>query len=116
MEALPQVIALHLCAKNDVNGNPRRCFVVLDARGRTVETIDEGYAGEGALYSRWPMFNWHSLRRHLGVSPDLMQAGWVVYPHRVDVTATEYNCAMRRDPHPECADLRKWADRVGEVV
>lgn len=34
-----------LRARNDINGNPRRCFVVMDGRGAILDVIDEGYGG-----------------------------------------------------------------------
>ena len=43
------MVCIRLCAKNDVNGNPRRVFVLLDSDGCIVRAIDEGYAGVGAL-------------------------------------------------------------------
>lgn len=39
---------------NDVNGNPRRAFVVYDAQGRHVETIDEHYNGTSELERKYP--------------------------------------------------------------
>jgi hypothetical protein len=41
-----QIIRLN--ARNDVNGNPRRVFVILRA-GRAVAAFDEGYAGTSAI-------------------------------------------------------------------
>lgn len=35
----------HLKAGHDTNGNPRRCFVILDNTGTVLDVIDEGYAG-----------------------------------------------------------------------
>lgn len=35
----------HCRATNDVNGNPRRCYVVYDRRGNIADVIDEGYQG-----------------------------------------------------------------------
>jgi len=43
------MIALHLDAGHDRNGNPRRCFLVLGPDGSTVAVVDEGYRGRGAL-------------------------------------------------------------------
>lgn len=37
--------ALHLRAKNDTYGNPRRVFVGLNGHGHVVVTTDEGYVG-----------------------------------------------------------------------
>jgi hypothetical protein len=49
-------LAIHLKAKNDMNGNPRRVFVVIDTDPRLgcgeseiIDVIDEGYAGDGEL-------------------------------------------------------------------
>ena len=39
---------------NDVNGNPRRAFVVYDVQGRHIETIDEGFRGTGELDEKYP--------------------------------------------------------------
>ncbi len=39
------VAALHLRAKNDPNGNPRRIFVGLNENGHHVAVSDEGYVG-----------------------------------------------------------------------
>ena len=35
----------HLRTTNDINGNPRRVFVLYDENGDIVKTIDEGYRG-----------------------------------------------------------------------
>ncbi len=35
----------YLKAPNDRNGNPRRCFVLMDAEGSIIKVIDEGYSG-----------------------------------------------------------------------
>lgn len=43
------MIAIHLRAKNDVNGNPQRCYLILDNDGDAVDAVDEGYMGHGAL-------------------------------------------------------------------
>lgn len=37
------------CSKNDVNGNPRRVYVVRDEEGHIVATADEGYQGYPAV-------------------------------------------------------------------
>jgi hypothetical protein len=47
--------AVHLNAGNDVNGNPRRLFVVYDTEtGAIKEVIDEGYSGKRDLFTRYP--------------------------------------------------------------
>ena len=48
------MIYIKVSAPNDRNGNPRRCFVVIDQEGRLVEVIDEGYVGVSAVTKRWP--------------------------------------------------------------
>lgn len=45
---------LHLAAENDINGNPKRVFVVYDDTGNIVETINEGYIGASAWYKKYP--------------------------------------------------------------
>ena len=35
----------HLITTNDINGNPRRLYVLLDKQGTMTEVIDEGYSG-----------------------------------------------------------------------
>lgn len=47
------MIAIKLNAGHDRNGNPRRCYVVLNKNG-IVEAIDEGYDGYRALGKRYP--------------------------------------------------------------
>lgn len=32
----------HFCAANDVNGNPQRCYVLVDEDGRNLAAWDEG--------------------------------------------------------------------------
>lgn len=82
------VTVLHLCADNDRNGDPRRCFAVLErATGYHVETIDEGYEGEGALYKRYPWFH-HSVAHRHGLTP--------AYATRVNTTPAEYRRWLRR--------------------
>lgn len=46
-------IAIRLNAGNDVNGNPRRVFVVLDPMVGVIDAIDEGYEGEAELRKRY---------------------------------------------------------------
>jgi hypothetical protein len=42
------LVVLHLRAKNDTSGNPRRVYVVFQG-GRITNVVDEGYRGLGAL-------------------------------------------------------------------
>lgn len=46
--------ALLLNAGHDVNGNPRRAFLITDKRGSVVGVHNEGYAGEHGMRLRWP--------------------------------------------------------------
>ena len=44
------MLAVHLNAGNDANGNPRRIFVILDDQARVLDAVEEGYEGvSGAL-------------------------------------------------------------------
>lgn len=98
------VIVTHYRANNDVNGNPRRCFNVRDLDGKHVETIDEGYSGEAALYSRYPWFH-HSAAHRLGLQP--------AYAAMVDTTPGEYKRLLRASVHEGegPARIRDRADR-----
>lgn len=63
--------AIHVCAPNDVNGNPQRCYVVV-AGEEIVAVVDEGYEGEAALR-------------------EMREADHVaVMPHRINVEPAEY--------------------------
>lgn len=46
-ETLP-LFAIHMRAKNDSNGNPRRVFVGYNEFGHTTHVTDEGYLGQPA--------------------------------------------------------------------
>lgn len=45
---------IHLNAGNDANGNPRRCYVIMDANLYVIDVIDEGYSGTRELEHRHP--------------------------------------------------------------
>lgn len=69
------MIAIHICAPNDENGNPQRCYAVVSTRpesnGTVLAVVDEGYEGEHAL----------------------QQAGWErcgVAHERINVSVEEY--------------------------
>ena len=49
MNERPQYYAIHVNAQNDINGNPRRAFMVYDSAGAFVGSVDEGYGGKGVL-------------------------------------------------------------------
>ena len=40
---------LHMCAKNDINGNPRRLYVMSNEDGKYIACWDEGYKGSDAV-------------------------------------------------------------------
>lgn len=46
-------LAISLKAGHDINGNPRRVWVVLDG-GEVVDAIDEGYLGAAAVLGKYP--------------------------------------------------------------
>ena len=39
----------HLHAPHDLNGNPRRLYVVFDTNGSPIAAYDENYAGKNAI-------------------------------------------------------------------
>ena len=45
---------IHLDAGREINGNPKRGFMVFDKAGKFIETIDEGYQGRGVLSKKYP--------------------------------------------------------------
>jgi hypothetical protein len=96
------VTVTHLCANNDVNGNPRRVYVVTDHEGAFVEALDEGYEGEAAVYNRWPYFQ-HRAAERLGVERRYVQ--------RYDVEPAEYRRQLRREPWEGTERLRRMGDR-----
>lgn len=46
-------VAVRVDAGNDRNGNPRRGWLIVDAKGDTVEFIDEGYSGDRELEKKF---------------------------------------------------------------
>lgn len=46
--------SVKLCAKQDINGNPRRGWLVYNREADLVGFVDEGYVGERALFNRFP--------------------------------------------------------------
>ena len=48
-ESQPKALCvLRLCAPNDINGNPVRCYVALGENNHFLGAWDEGYAGHNA--------------------------------------------------------------------
>lgn len=48
------MLYVRLSAENDNNGNPRRCYVVMDDEGKAIEVIDEGYEGRSIVTGKYP--------------------------------------------------------------
>ena len=72
---------LHMCAKNDINGNPRRLYVMSNDDGKYIAAWDEGYKGCDAVPGPFRKDAYNSQRR--------------------DVTVAQYNKLLRTLPHPE---------------
>ncbi|MEU7278731.1 hypothetical protein AB0A69_08080 [Streptomyces sp. NPDC045431] len=64
--------AVYIAADNDINGNPRRGWLVHSSLGIPVRFVDEGYAGRQAL-------------REAGFDPDSLLA-----TDKIKVPAREY--------------------------
>ncbi len=71
------MVILHLNAGHNVNGNPRRCYVVIDKTGCIKRVIDEGYAGDSALWAAYPKLKGKT------------------YPVDFDVTPAEYRRLLK---------------------
>lgn len=83
-------VAIHLNAGHDVNGNPRRVYVVIDRYGAIVATVDEGYSGTQAL----------------------KDAGFpnVIHGPQFAITPGEYRDLCRKDrPHVAGERDERWA-------
>jgi hypothetical protein len=72
---------LHMCAKNDINGNPQRLYVMSNEDGKYIAAWDEGYMGCDAVPGPF--------RKDAYLS------------QRFDVSVTEYKKLLRTLPHPE---------------
>ena len=89
------LIAIHLNAGNDRNGNPRRVYVVLNENGAIVDTIDEGYSGDSGV-------------RKLRVDGEKVKMDFVF--NRFETTPKEYRELVKFGN-----DLRKKAERKSVV-
>ena len=69
-------IAVYIGANNDVNGNPRRAFLVMDKNAMVIDVIDEGYNGTSKLMAKYP---------------NIQVSG------RIDVTVEEYEYNLNLD-------------------
>jgi hypothetical protein len=74
---------LHLCTKNDNNGNPRRLFVLSNDEGKFVAAWDEGYKGSDA------------------VPGEFRKDAYLA--QRLDVPVAQYNKLLRTLPSPDFA-------------
>lgn len=68
-------VAVHICAPNDVNGNPQRLYAVLQGED-VLNVVEEGYEGEACL---------RTLRARLESTHYV-----TVAPHRINVDVAEY--------------------------
>ena len=50
-----QMIAVFLDAGRDKNGNPRRGWLIVDVQGNSVDWVEYGYEGTGALRRLYPV-------------------------------------------------------------
>ena len=57
---------LHLCAKNDYNGNPQRAYVLIDEDG-PVAVWDEGYYGSDAVPGDFRKMAYDAERQEISV-------------------------------------------------
>lgn len=74
----------HLCTDNDVNGNPRRLYVLTDwETGEPISAWDEGYLGHHAVPGPW---------RESAYTAD-----------RTKISVTKYNKLKRSLPSPDYA-------------
>lgn len=74
------MIAIHICAPNDENGNPQRCYAILHSEGGIVRVLDEGYEEEQVL-------------------TDFNRAFQLfVVMHRINVSVEEYRRWLALDP------------------
>jgi hypothetical protein len=54
---------IHYCAQNDRNGNPQRCYVLLDPDDNTpIAAWNEGYYGHDAVPGVWRRDAYHAER------------------------------------------------------
>jgi hypothetical protein len=60
-------MVLHYCAPNDSNGNPRRCYVLLDIDNVPIAAWAEGYSGHHAVPGFWRDEAYRAERNHCSV-------------------------------------------------
>lgn len=77
----------HYCTQNDHNGNPRRCYVLIDSETNDpIAVWDEEYYGHHAVPGIWREAAYHA--------------------PRIDCSVRQYNKLLRTLPSP------KWAHDV----
>jgi hypothetical protein len=59
---------VHLCAKNDLNGNPQRLYALTDEAGLILASWDEGYRGHHAVPGPWRDAAYNAERQPISVS------------------------------------------------
>lgn len=89
------IVAVHVAARNDANGNPRRAYVLLNGTpleiapttmsGNIITVIDEGYAGNSGVHKfiDTSIRPWHEVL--------------VVWGPTIRVTPTEYHSLLKHN-------------------
>jgi hypothetical protein len=57
----------HLCAANDINGNPQRLYALIDSDNEMVAVWDEGYYGSDAVPGNWRQDAYFAKREEISV-------------------------------------------------
>ena len=73
----------HFCASNDLNGNPQRCYVLVDDSGQSLAVWDEGYKGSDSVPGVWRKEAYSALRS--------------------EITTKEYKRLLKTLPSPDYA-------------
>lgn len=88
---------LHICAENDVNGNPQRLYALMDGdSGKILASWDEGYRGHHAVPGPWRRDAYNAVKVHVNE---------LYYKQVLDTT-----------PHPEWAHEVKGYEHLREWV
>ena len=58
----------HLCATNDINGNPQRLYALIDSDNEMVAVWDEEYYGSDAVPGIWRQDAYFAKREEISVS------------------------------------------------
>ena len=72
----PCLVVLHLCAPNDSNGNPVRCYVALGENAHFLGAWDEGYLGYNATPESIRTQTVHSFRINCSPKEVRMHLKW----------------------------------------